>query len=222
MMISPEGFYEFELKGKSKEEILKEIRSLKRDINRNKKLIEDNNKASEPIAFMSPGPNVVIEMDREYLARAIKAYEDAGGKYIPTEQEKKSQSFNDALEDLHTFTFSIGGFPDGHEIRTYTITGDEVTRDIEYTPPRTEEKSPIHFPKDDLIEGLQNIHMGEWKRNYIDYGVLDGTQWQITLSFQSDRRTVKFHGSNDYPYNFDALKEFLDELEDDYNDDYEG
>ena len=221
MMISPEGDYELERKGKSKEEILKEIRSLKRDINRNKKLLDENNKTSEPIAFMSPGPNVIIEMDREYLERAIAAYEAAGGEYIPTEQEKKSQSFNDALEDLRTFTFSMGGFSDGHEIRTYTVIEDEVTRVIEHTPPRTEEKSPIHIPKDDFIEGLQNIYMGEWKRNYIDYGVLDGTQWQITLSFESGRKAVKFHGSNAYPYNFDALKEFLDELEDDYNDDYD-
>lgn len=33
MMISPEGYYEVNLKGKSQGEILKEIRSLKREIN---------------------------------------------------------------------------------------------------------------------------------------------------------------------------------------------
>ena len=95
MMISPEGLYEFELKGKSKDEILKEIRSLKRDINRNKKLIEDNNKASEPIAFMSPGPNMIIEMDREYLERAIKAYEATGGEYIPTEEDDYNDDYDE-------------------------------------------------------------------------------------------------------------------------------
>ena len=33
MMISPEGYYEVNLKGKSQQDILKEIRSLKREIN---------------------------------------------------------------------------------------------------------------------------------------------------------------------------------------------
>ena len=42
MMISPEGYYEVSLKEKTQAEILKEIRSLKREINKLKRYIEEH------------------------------------------------------------------------------------------------------------------------------------------------------------------------------------
>ena len=42
MMISPEGYYEVNLKGKSQQDILKEIRSLKREINQLKRYMEEH------------------------------------------------------------------------------------------------------------------------------------------------------------------------------------
>ena len=42
MMISPEGYYEVSLKDKSQEEILKEIRSLKREISQLKRYLEEH------------------------------------------------------------------------------------------------------------------------------------------------------------------------------------
>ena len=41
MMISPESYYEIALKGKTPQEIMKEIRSLKKEINRLKRALED-------------------------------------------------------------------------------------------------------------------------------------------------------------------------------------
>lgn len=41
MMISPEGYIESEIKGKSKEEILRKIRGLKQDIGRLRNQIEN-------------------------------------------------------------------------------------------------------------------------------------------------------------------------------------
>ena len=82
MMISPEVYYEMELKGKSQKELLKEIRSLRSTINTFKKHIEEGTHPEEDM--VEPGRQVQLSMNREYLKQAIKAYEEAGGEYCYT------------------------------------------------------------------------------------------------------------------------------------------
>lgn len=85
MMISPESYYEMNIKGKSKEAIEKEIQSLKQEINRLKRQIKNPSLNPEDLIF--PTPRTQLKCNREYLAQAIAAYEAAGGKYIPTKAE---------------------------------------------------------------------------------------------------------------------------------------
>lgn len=209
MMISPETYYEMELKGKSQQEILKKIRSLKREINKLKKLIEEYDPS--PDAFIMPDGLTRIKCNRGYLKKAIQAYEDAGGRYIPTKQEQRSQDFNRILEDLHCLKFSIGGFFGGYETRTYTVRGDKVMLDVENTIIAKPSNLPMYYPftKTEFIDGLRNLHIGEWKRDYMNPYVLDGAQWNLEIQYNGNRKPVRFSGSNAYPYNFDDLTEFL-------------
>lgn len=71
MMLSPEAYYEMTLKGKSKEEIEKEIQSLKETIEQMKKDI----KAGKPDLFM-PSRKTRLSMEKEYLKYAQKAYRE--------------------------------------------------------------------------------------------------------------------------------------------------
>ena len=65
MMISPEAFYEENLKGKSAGEILRVIKSLKREINRLKKIAESNDVLPEKM--IDPDPLTQIKVYRDYL-----------------------------------------------------------------------------------------------------------------------------------------------------------
>ena len=65
------------------------------------------------------------------------------------------------------------------------------------------------FTKAEFIEGLRNLHIGEWKRDYMNPYVLDGTQWNLEIQYNGDRKPIRISGSNAYPYNFDDLTEFL-------------
>ena len=95
MMISPEGYYEMNLKGKSQQEIMTEIRSLKREIGRLKRKLEEH--CFDQKVTMYPNPLTRISCSRDYLERAKQAYEEAGGIYQPTKAELRDKAFNDGL-----------------------------------------------------------------------------------------------------------------------------
>lgn len=113
--------------------------------------------------------------------------------------------------------FSIGGFFNGYETRTYTIDGDNIHMDIEHSlilkPSNLEDEDIEELDRESFIKGLADLHIGEWRRNYNPsrwgYDVCDGTQWHLYIYYSNGRRAVKIHGDNDYPYNFDKLKDFF-------------
>lgn len=85
MMISPEGYYRMNLKGKTKEEILEEIKFLKQEIADLKYDI----KRRPFIEECMPTRSTMLECNYEYLDRAIQAYKDAGGIVSDLNQIRK-------------------------------------------------------------------------------------------------------------------------------------
>ena len=78
MMISPEGYYEEYLKGKTKEQIMTAIRGLKQEMGRLKNTMESPDYGQELIVL--PSEDTRIYWTREYLVRAMTAYTQTGGK----------------------------------------------------------------------------------------------------------------------------------------------
>lgn len=75
MMISPESFVEFELKGKSQEEVFKIIGELKDEIERLKEIVEKHDIEDYMI---KPSPDVQLSVNKDYL-KAAKRYCKAQG-----------------------------------------------------------------------------------------------------------------------------------------------
>lgn len=63
--------------------------------------------------------------------------------------------------------------------------------------------------KEEFLDGIRNLHIGEWRTSYMNPDVLDGTQWDLTIEFSDGHKPFKTGGSNAFPYNFDALEELL-------------
>ena len=74
MMVDPEWYCEEKLKGKTVEEIKKEIRSLRRKIRQLQKEVDNPESDGWMIC---PSPEVQLEMHRLYLQEAMKALMDA-------------------------------------------------------------------------------------------------------------------------------------------------
>lgn len=212
MMVSPETYYEMNLKGKSQEEIMKKIRSLKIQIGQLKRSVENTD---DMVLEVFPSRLTRLKCNRDYLERAIQAYEEAGGAYVRSKVEQKDHDFNDTLDSMSKLVFTIGGFFCGHETRTFTVSDDQVLVDVEKTLISMDKEEYGPYRKEDFISGIKALHIGEWKRTYNDLLVMDGTQWELDIYYNNGRRPTKISGSNAYPYNFDDLKEFLEvEMED--------
>jgi len=74
MMVSPEWYYEENLKGKTVDQIKSRIRSLKRKICQLQKEVDNPETQGWMIC---PGPEVQLEMYHLYLQEAVKALMDA-------------------------------------------------------------------------------------------------------------------------------------------------
>jgi hypothetical protein len=61
----------------------------------------------------------------------------------------------------------------------------------------------IHFNMD-----LLRCYFMDWKRRYVDKTILDGTQWELEVTFENGS-TVKRNGSNQYPPHWNKWLETL-------------
>ena len=211
MMISPEGYYEEHLKGKSKEQIMTAIRGIKQEIGRLKNTMEDPDYSTKPV--MHPSEDNRLHWTRQYLEIAKQAYAEAGGTYTLSKAEEKAADFDANMDAISKITFSIGGYFGGY--RSYFI---ELTNDKKSYIKLWEHEETLlldgntnePFTKDALLAALKDLHIGEWRRRYstkrFGYMVLDGTQWALDFEYDNGHKSVKFDGDNSYPYNFDKFQ----------------
>ena len=55
------------------------------------------------------------------------------------------------------------------------------------------------------------IYLHEWKKEYVDPNVLDGTQWGLDINL-TNKRVRHYYGSNDYPPYWTELKKIFREF----------
>ena len=215
MMISPESYYEMNLKGKTAKQIMSIIRGLKQEIGHLKNTMEHPDYGSEPV--MRPSEATRLSCTRDYLTRAKLALAEAGVVYKPSQAELKAQEFENNLPFISKIIFFIGGFFGGYETRTVTINGDEICINVEHslipTPSNLGEFEIEPLDKEEFMDELSRLYIGEWHRSYhperFGYSYCDGTQWELEIQFSNGAKPFKCYGDNSYPYNFDKFQELL-------------
>lgn len=211
MMISPEVYYDMNLKNKDKGQIITAIRGLKQEIGRLKNILENTDFSiglNADLLTMHPSYWTRIHWTREYLFKAKETLIEIGEEYKPSKKELKAISFDENIREIKKITFSIGGFSDG--FKNYVIDiGDSIKATLDYKNEIKEieliSRYDEPFNLEDFYETIKYIYMGEWKRSYNNPDVLDGTQWKIEVYFSNKNKPVIFEGNNHYPYNFDSF-----------------
>ena len=226
MMISPESYFEMNLKGKTEKEIRSAIRGLKDEIGRLKNIMENPDYGSEPLVH--PAEDVRIWCNRMYLERAKQALEEVGASYTPSQAEIKAQLFQDNIDCISRVRFEYGGYFGGYEFYTITVDEDHIHFDLEHSlyekPTNLPDTTDFPMPKADFLDAIRDLYIGEWRRSYnperFGYVVLDGTQWSLEIEYSNGTKPAKYYGSNSFPYNFDKLKELFG-IDDGIDDDEE-
>lgn len=216
MMMSPESYYEYCLKGKSEKEILSEIRKLKLSISRLKRSMERPQYYKRNV-IIDPSEDVRIHWSREYLKKAKEALADVGGTYKPSRAELRAETFDKMIDSISKVELSIGAFTGGYHTITCTFDGDFVFIFTEHTPhlllPKTEPKPAQKLSRGEFLFEIGQLHIGEWHTHYdisrFGYMVLDGIQWDLEIVYSDGHKPVKIAGYNSYPYNFWELISLL-------------
>lgn len=208
MMMSPESYY-MGLKGKTAEEILAELNGLRQEIFELKAALRSNDFAEPDI---KPSKDVRLATALDYFDMAKRAFIEAGGEYIPTEDEKRALGFSALLDKLTVIKFSVS--------RRFLVT---KTASADFSCGKTSAKiicetNPLYgnekrkkvgeIERERLISELRQIHMGDWDSAYDRPGILDGEDWSVTLRF-SDGSEECFHGSNAWPFSFERFCDIM-------------
>jgi hypothetical protein len=224
MMISPESYYEDNLREKDAKQIMTIIRGLKNEMGRLKNIMEHPDYGTE--LTVCPSEAVRLSCTREYLERAKQALVEAGGTYTPSQAELRALDFTDSIDHISKFSFSIGGYFGGYNTYVANLFGNELKFESQHWEISKsmgvfdEDGEPLS--RETFLEGIRKLHMGEWMRSYslkrFGYMVLDGTQWEVEIEYDNGHRNVRFDGDNSYPYNFNDLKVLFGIQEDSQDD----
>lgn len=124
---------------------------------------------------------------------------------------KKNETIEDIRDIVTSIKFSVGGFFQGVTdiIIKRNDKGAIVTvEQIRYSEQPVEtEISSAKWNK--IVNTLYGpLYLNEWKKDYVNNDILDGTQWSLDIKLTNNRKR-SYHGSNDYPpYWNELLKVF--------------
>ena len=117
-------------------------------------------------------------------------------------------------KSTETLNFFIGGFSGGYE-KIIWLKGklyhlmDGEPEDEEVRP---EEVLNVTTPStkewEEFWQTVDTLKVWSWKKNYINRGVIDGTQWELRIKRKGRRRRTIF-GSNAYPQPKGTFNSFI-------------
>lgn len=218
-MVSPYVFYENEVKGKNEENIRKTILELKDKMRSLKDMLEcPDERRLEPRHDL-PAENLISAI-RECLKLCVRELKERGINYSLDETEQRAEDFRKNLDHISKVSFSIGGYFGGYSEYFVEFTDGYIHATasrmlgiiggMEPDGCLTADSGKLLFTKSDFLHYLSDLNMGEWMSVYwpdrFGWSVMDGTSWDIAIEYDNGIPTMKFSGSNSYPYNFDRFQ----------------
>lgn len=112
-------------------------------------------------------------------------------------------------EQIQAIEYEVGGFFGGYDRVSIERTDNQIILNVStgYYDGINPMYSRIYSKRewDALMRTLfDRLFVHEWKKSYVNHGVLDGTQWGFTLVFPDGKKWA-IDGSNDYPPLWDSF-----------------
>ncbi|GAP02773.1 hypothetical protein FPFC_022230 [Fructobacillus pseudoficulneus] len=153
---------------------------------------------------------------RAILAVAKKILVDRGGAYPLSQVELLDELFQQKVPLISKIQVEAFGYFAGLRRDTFKIQGEDVLAKTEYRSMaelasriQREETDQRVMGKDEFLEKIRKMHLGEWRFYYTQPEIMDGTQWSIDVYFNQGEDVINYHGSNAYPSNIAEFSKFL-------------
>jgi hypothetical protein len=124
---------------------------------------------------------------------------------------KQTQTSPDRYDEILSLKVYIGGYFQGHP----EVFVDFVERKmsiVNYFRYRFDEREMSISINARQVAAIRRMmrkaELLKWRRNYIEEGVMDGTQWEVAMVV--GKRTYRKDGSNEFPEQFDVLQRWFD------------
>ena len=122
-------------------------------------------------------------------------------------------------QKIETLSFSIGGFHAGweqiiwHENKLQHQFFQHIYPEHIKIPPDKIYSETVPLEKDWEIfwKEVDKLKVWSWKKDYLNEGMLDGTQWELEIKIEGKRRR-KMYGSNAYPKPKGTFESFINAL----------
>ncbi len=110
----------------------------------------------------------------------------------------KEEAIGNSYSNIEVITASIGGYWEG----TFTVEIDLVNRALKWHhlfpgEERSYEKSLRILTVEKFMVAMREIGLLNWKNQYVDHDILDGTQWSIEIKMTN--KSIRKHGRNAFP-----------------------
>lgn len=116
----------------------------------------------------------------------------------------REQAIDAAYRKIKTIKASVGGYFGGYYDVTIDLTNLETTWSFnEGDLEETSKKSIRVATAEAFMEKLKMMDLLNWKAEYIEPGVCDGTHWSVEIL--TDGRTIRKHGDNMFPQEWELF-----------------
>lgn len=122
----------------------------------------------------------------------------ASAPILMTPGKNTAEDYRDIVTAIR---FSVGGFLEGTAEVKIRRNRNCALVTVNRFPgeEETEEKQITRGEWQEIVNTLYGrFYLHEWKKEYVDSQVMDGTQWELDI-YLSGRRVRQYYGINDYP-----------------------
>ena len=139
------------------------------------------------------------KMDKHHFIEMIR-----DGSLLKLLKKLKSLDSKNLPKTVEEVYFKMGGYFNGTEVHHIQFENDSalITKTLWQEPPVEKHYSSEEAKQ--LLDHFKKLHLENWKNEYVDSSILDGTNWKLAVKYKENRGTI-WSGLNSYPPEWDDL-----------------
>lgn len=125
--------------------------------------------------------------------------------------KKVGKTFIKHIPYIETVIFSDGSYFSGHEETTVRFQDDKAIYTKKRRPfPKANDGIPREkMSKAEFLAKIEALHIEYWDKEYESYAN-DGEQWELSIRFSNNHKTLEIYGNEAFPPNFKQLQHLMD------------